>query len=187
MRYVYHTPMKKASPIFTKLFESHIWIRPEGRGTFSESPVIKAFVESSLEEGHTSFVIDLEACPGMDSTFMGMLAGLGIGFRKNKSGSVSVVGTSDKTRASLKELGLQHLMAIEPEEGSWVGRLEEARADLIGLNFKSEGDQEAHIRKCHEDLCIADEDNLDRFKTVLEMMGSEMAAPTAVQSPPASG
>jgi anti-sigma B factor antagonist len=94
--------MKDASPIFTKRFESYIWIRPEGRGTFLESSIIKDLVGSSAEDGISNFIIDLEACPGMDSTFMGMLAGLGIGFRKNKKGEISIVGTTKKTRASLK-------------------------------------------------------------------------------------
>ena len=74
--------MKGMSQIFAKLFESYVWIRPEGRGTFLESTIIKNFVERSVADGVSNFVIDLEACPGMDSTFMGMLAGLGLGFAK---------------------------------------------------------------------------------------------------------
>ncbi|MDB4438480.1 STAS domain-containing protein [bacterium] len=174
--------MKGPAPIFTNLFESHIWIRPEGRGTFLESPIIKSFVEKSMADGASDFVVDLEACSGMDSTFMGMLAGLGIGFRKKKKGKISIVGTTGKTRASLKELGLQHLMAIEPSDGPWTGKMEEARASLVLLDQKNEGDREAHILKSHEDLCVADEANLDRFKTVLDMLGSDMTSETSSRS-----
>ena len=174
--------MKDPSPIFTKPFESHVWIRPEGRGTFLESPIIKSFIESSMEDGVSDFVIDLEACPGMDSTFMGMLAGLGIGFRKNKKGKIAIVGTTQKTKASLKELGLQHLMSIEPNQGPWLGKMDEARADLELIDSKSEGDKEAHVLECHEDLCVADEANLDRFKTVLDMLGSDMTSGSSSRS-----
>ncbi len=156
-------------------FESYIWIRPEGRGTFLESPIIKDLVESSAADGMSNFIIDLEACPGMDSTFMGMLAGLGIGFRENKKGEISIVGTTVKTRSSLKELGLQYLMAIEPTDGPWFENMDEARGNLVLLDQKSEIDREAHVLECHEDLCIADEGNLHRFRTVLDMMGSEIA------------
>lgn len=171
--------MKAPASISTTSFESHIWIRPEGRGTFLESPTIKSFIESSVEEGSQKFVIDLEACSGMDSTFMGMLAGLGIGFRKSGKGQIFVVGTSAKTRASLKELGLQYLMKIEPAEGPWVGRLEEAREGLVPAEPKQEADKGAHILECHEDLCLADDANLDRFKTVLDMLGSDMTTTTS--------
>ena len=116
--------MKGTSPIFAKLFESYVWIRPEGRGTFLESTIIKDFVERSVADGVSNFVIDLEACPGMDSTFMGMLAGLGIGFRKTKRGGISIVGTTEKTSSSLKELGLQYLMTIEPIDGPWIEKME---------------------------------------------------------------
>ncbi|MDB4700767.1 hypothetical protein OAF12_03530 [Akkermansiaceae bacterium] len=114
----------------------------------------------------------------MDSTFMGMLAGLGIGFRKNKKGEISIVGTTKKTRASLKELGLQYLMAIEPTDGPWLEKMDEARENLVLLDQKSEIDREAHVLECHEDLCTADESNLHRFRTVLDMMGSDMAPKT---------
>jgi hypothetical protein len=135
-----------------------------------------------MEDGVSDFVIDLEACPGMDSTFMGMLAGLGIGFRKNKKGKIAIVGTTQKTKASLKELGLQHLMSIEPNQGPWLGKMDEARADLELIDSKSEGDKEAHVLECHEDLCVADEANLDRFKTVLDMLGSDMTSGSSSRS-----
>ena len=167
--------MKGTSPIFAKLFESYVWIRPEGRGTFLESTIIKNFVERSVADGVSNFVIDLEACPGMDSTFMGMLAGLGIGFRKTKRGGISIVGTTEKTSSSLKELGLQYLMTIEPIDGPWIEKMEEIRGALVLLDPKSEVDREDHVLECHEDLCIADESNLNRFKTVLDVLGSDMA------------
>jgi len=166
--------LKALSPILTGHLESIVWIRPEGRGTFLESPFIGNFVEAAVEAGHSDFVIDLEACSGMDSTFMGMMAGLGISFRRKKKGQLTIVGTNDKTKASLLELGLHHLSRIEPSEGAWVGRYDEFRSGLIPLTSEEIGDKESHILKCHENLCEAEASNVDRFKTVLEMLGSQM-------------
>lgn len=170
--------VKSPSQILTKPFESHIWIRPEGRGTFLESPSIKTFIENSVEEGTDSFVIDLEGCDGMDSTFMGMIAGLGMNFQRSGKASLIVVGASDKNLSSLKELGLHHIVEINPSKGDWVGRLEEVRTDLTKLDAKDETDKESHILKCHEDLCVADDSNLNRFKTVLDMLGSDLVIPS---------
>lgn len=166
--------VKQPSPIFYKSFQSHVWIRPEGRGTFVESPLIKEFVERCLNEGSTGFVIDLEDCPGMDSTFMGMLAGLAIQFRKTGEASLAIVGTTPRTLALLRELGLHHLLVIEPSDAPWVGRLAEARSNMTALDAESVADQEAHICQAHEDLCEADEANLEKFGAVLEMLGSDM-------------
>ena len=166
--------MKKETAIYSKLFESYVWIRPEGRGTFVESSLIKELVDQCVAQGARKFVIDLEACPGMDSTFMGMMAGVGIALRKTGGKTLVVVGTSEKTLSSLRELGLHHLLTIEPAEGPWVGRLEDARRGLELVDLQHTGDREAHIRESHEDLCLADEGNFEKFGTVLEMLGSPL-------------
>ena len=166
--------MDQGNPIYSRLFESLVWIRPAGRGTFMESPVIKELVRRCQTRGARDFVVDLEACPGMDSTFMGMLAGLAIEFRKSGKGSLVVVGTNERTLGSLRELGLHHLLRIDPDQGPWIGRLDEARSDLELIDLDTKVDREKHILECHEDLCEVDEENLSRFKTVLEMLGSDL-------------
>jgi anti-anti-sigma regulatory factor len=170
--------MDQVNAIYSRLFESYIWIRPEGRGTFMESGVIKELVKRCQAQGARDFVVDLDACPGMDSTFMGMLAGIAIEFRKSGQGSLAIVGTTEKTRGSLRELGLHHVLVIEPSEGPWVGRLEEARSNLELIDLETTVDREKHILESHEDLCEADEANFGRFKTVLEMLRSDRVTRT---------
>jgi anti-anti-sigma regulatory factor len=160
------------------MFESHVWIRPEGRGTFQVSPSIKNFGESQITAGRSNLVVDLGACTGMDSTFMGMLAGLGMLLKKNGEGQLSIVGTTEKTKASLEELGLNHLMEIEPNTGPWIGKLDEARNDLRPLDDQENGPREEHILECHENLCDADGENFERFETVLGVMGSKKVNPS---------
>jgi anti-sigma B factor antagonist len=168
--------VKSPSPILTGQLDSLVWIRPEGRGTFIESPLVENFVNAALETGRTGFVVDLEACPGMDSTFMGMLAGLGITFRRRGAGKLTILGTTEKTKASLIELGLHYLSSIEPAEGPWKGRLDEFRSGLIPIAEDDETDKESHVLKCHENLCVADDKNLERFKTVLDLLGSDLTS-----------
>ncbi len=171
--------MKSPSPILTGQLDSTVWIRPEGRGTFLESPLVENFVEAAFDSGRADFVVDLEACSGMDSTFMGMLAGLGIKFRREGVGSLTIVGTTEKTKASLIELGLHYLSQIEPAKGPWVGRMDEFRSDLISIAGDESTDKESHVLKCHENLCEADDKNIERFRTVLEMLGSKAITPSS--------
>ena len=114
----------------------------------------------------------------MDSTFMGMLAGLGMLLKKNGKGQLSIVGTTEKTKASLEELGLNHLMEIEPNTGPWIGKLDEARNDLRPLDDQKNTPKEEHILECHENLCDADSENFERFETVLGVMGSKKVNPS---------
>ena len=178
---ILHNAVKPSAQIFTGEFESILWIRVVGRGTFQASPPIKELVEHEMANDRSSFVIDLEECSGMDSTFMGMLAGIGMRLRKRGSGQLSIVGTCEKSRDSLDELGLSYLMEIEPEEGPWMDSIEEIRKGLTPLGESESGSdsKEAHILECHENLCDADESNTERFKTVLEVMGSDKISPAS--------
>ncbi len=165
--------MKPSAHIFTGEYESILWIRVEGRGTFQSSPPIKELVDKEMALGRSQFVIDLEECFGMDSTFMGMMAGVGMRLRKKGGGQLSIVGTSEKSRDALDELGLSYLMEIEPEDGLWKKEIDSVRGSLLPLGDSTSVGKEEHILECHENLCDADDTNAERFKTVLEVMGSK--------------
>ncbi|MGC6467685.1 MAG: STAS domain-containing protein [Akkermansiaceae bacterium] len=171
--------MKKSADIFVGKFESFFWIRVNGRGTFQISPLIKEALEQEASSGWPDYVIDLEECPGMDSTFMGTLAGIGMRLQKLKEGRLSILGTDAKNRNSLEELGLDYLMEIEPEGRAWEGRLDEIRAGLNQFFGEEENSGEDHILESHENLCEADSSNQERFKTVLEVMGSNKFSPSS--------
>ena len=169
--------MKKPSLILTGHLNGVLWIRPEGRGTFQESALIKTFVETARGSEYEDFTIDLEACPGMDSTFMGMLAGLGMLFRKEGKGELSIVATNDKTKSSLMELGVHYMTSIEPADAVWNDEIEAYREDLVPLNVTTDCEMGDHILESHENLCLTDEANFARFEDVLKMFGSKMAMP----------
>ena len=48
------------------------------RGAFQNSGCLKSFYQQLMKEGVTRFVVDLEACSYLDSTFLGILLGLGL-------------------------------------------------------------------------------------------------------------
>jgi anti-anti-sigma regulatory factor len=64
-------------------------IRVEGRGSFKTSPPMKQFIHQVMDtRSAQNILIDMAACTGMDSTFMGVVAGLAC-LIKSKSGSTA--------------------------------------------------------------------------------------------------
>ena len=57
-------------------FDDCLWVRCTSRGSFVNSPALKAIAEKYIAKNGQLIVVDLEICPGVDSTFMGTLAGL---------------------------------------------------------------------------------------------------------------
>lgn len=163
-------------PIKVGKFEGFSWIRCEGRGSFLNSPAVKEFGESRIKRGEKCLVVDLNACTGMDSTFMGTLAGLANRISE-KDGLLQVADPGDRNRNSLEDLGLDFLMEIDPGEAVWKDVAEKAR-DLLkpkvaGMKAGTEL-HTRHILEAHEILSDANEGNREKFSGVVEMLEGEL-------------
>jgi anti-anti-sigma regulatory factor len=164
-------------PITVGKFEGFSWIRCEGKGSFLNSPAVKEFGESRIKRGELCLVIDLEACVGMDSTFMGTLAGLANRLTE-KGGVLQVAGADDKGQRSLEDLGLDFLMEINPEKADWKDVESKARDFLkpkvAGLTAGTRL-HTRHILEAHEVLSDANESNREKFSGVVGILEDELA------------
>lgn len=151
------------------------WVRCDAKGSFSNSSQIESWVLERIKEGLTKFVIDLEKCTGMDSTFMGNLAGLAMKVRP-QGGALQVTDASQKCESSLQDLGLSTLIDINPEQADWKGREKEIRDSLISIEPLHESVQTnaGHVYKTHKYLCEADITNQVKFSEVLKCLESDI-------------
>lgn len=152
--------------------DTFYWIRPEGKGNFACSPFIKNAAEQKLKEGCGQVVIDLQSTRGMDSTFMGTLAGLAV--RMQKSGKrLQLAGVDERNRDSLEDLGLDVLMDIEPVNAPWRGQQSDIRENLEPMPLGSQGNVTEHVFKTHQQLSDLNPENEKKFRTVLEILSKE--------------
>lgn len=169
--------MTNVCPIKVGKFEGFSWIRCEGKGSFLNSPAVKEFGESRIKRGELCLVVDLEACTGMDSTFMGTLAGLASRLAE-KGGALNVAGADERGRRSLEDLGLDFLMEINPEKAEWRDVEDKAR-DLLKPKVAgmTAGTQlhTRHILEAHEILSEANESNRKKFSGVVGILENELA------------
>ncbi|MBU4212450.1 MAG: STAS domain-containing protein [Kiritimatiellae bacterium] len=86
------------------------YLRVLGRATFTVGPVLKQFGAVAIEEGCTRMVLDVSACEGMDSTFMGVLAGMATRLARQTGGKMLMLNVSDKLFEILSTLGLDQLI-----------------------------------------------------------------------------
>ena len=91
-----------------------VWIRVEGKGTFQNSGGLKEFSKTLIADGRRDFVVDLENCPAMDSTFMGTLAGLALRLREAGGGRLWVKNCNERNEDLLAGLGLDALFSADP-------------------------------------------------------------------------
>lgn len=171
--------MSSENAILVGIFDGFTWIRCEGKGSFVTSPVMKECAETRIAAGDRCLVIDLEACTGMDSTFMGQLASFSARLSKlGATGGVQIAGAGERNRNSLEDLGLDCLLEIDPPAAVWRGHADEVRSKLEPYRLgQMPGTLERakHVLESHKILSAANAENARKFAGVVGILEKEVA------------
>jgi anti-anti-sigma regulatory factor len=142
----------------------------DGRGTFENCQGLKEFSHRMIAKGHAEFVLDLEKCELMDSTFMGTLAALAFSLRDTEGGRLRVVRANSRNFSLLESLGLDHLFSVEPDPAAPAPTSLKKADDGSGRDSE---ETRVHMLEAHEALVEADSRNAVRFQDVIEFLKSE--------------
>jgi anti-sigma B factor antagonist len=167
------------------------FIKVVGRGSFQNSGCLKAFYLQLLKEGVRRFVVDLEACTYLDSTFLGILLGLGLKLREVGPGLLHILNASPRNLELLKNLGLDRLISIEGAGSLGGGRnggdvkaapnlLNGVREDTLEempCPVPTKAEAAPTILEAHENLMQFDPRNVPKFKDVVEFLREDLGQP----------
>jgi anti-sigma B factor antagonist len=155
--------------------DDRICIRVVGRGTFQNSQPLRDFARPMIERGQHEFVIDLGQCQGLDSTFLGVLAGIGLRLREAGHGATTRVIHADARQAELLQtLGLDRLFDIQaggeplPENGGFHS-LPDTEAGPCAHPLTRDEAAEL-ILEAHKNLICADRRNAPRFNQLIQSL-----------------
>jgi anti-sigma B factor antagonist len=152
-----------------------VYVRVAGKGSFQNSPALKEFSKQMLERGFRNFVVDLQGCSVMDSTFMGTLAGIALRLREFGNGTLLVRNANERNWDLLRNLGLNNLFDVQSKAADLTESVVEA-APLDADRVVGRNDQAECMIEAHEALVDADPENLARFKDVLEYLKQDLRA-----------
>ena len=155
-----------------------VWVRVEGKGNFLNSGSLKEFAQEMVNRGYREFVVDLQNCAMMDSTFMGTLAAVALRLRELGKGHLHVVHCGDRSRELLSGLGLDQIFDIR-SNGTAAPDCEEVTENALDGAEAKKKDQAETMLEAHEALCQAAPENLSRFKDVLEYLKQDLHQATA--------
>ncbi len=155
--------------------ENRVYVRIVGRGTFQNSQPLRLFALRKIEEGRREFVMDLQQCQGMDSTFLGVLAGIGLRLRHDgESPTIQIINISPRNQELLQTLGLDRLFTMN---SSAPPPLEEADyhqlpdTDLTQLTQAMDKEETTDLMiEAHDNLVRADERNASKFRELTRFL-----------------
>lgn len=171
------------SSILVGCLGSVAWIRIEGPANQENSGCIKEFLLGRFEKGWRKFVIDLEKCRAIDSTFIGILYRFAVKVSdQDEGGSVEVINPGERNAKSISKLGLDSLIQIDVEGSRWKEEQELVAENLSRpMDCAPLGKQERAelVLDAHEALVEANEENRSRFCDVVEFLRKDLEAQTA--------
>lgn len=143
------------------------YITVNGRATFEHASRLRNLAKSLEESSFSGISVDLASCTGMDSTFMGILAMLGLRARKISS-SMTIYNAGESNMALLHGLGLRKLFAFK--EGPMNGG---SGKDWSAEKKETSGQAET-VLEAHKTLMDADEQNVRKFEKVVELVQKDL-------------
>ena len=168
------------------------FVKVVGRGSFQNSGCLQSYYREMMKAGANRFVIDLDACTYLDSTFLGILLGLGLQLKSAGRGLLHILNASPRNLELLKNLGLDRLFHIQGRGDSngdtYAKSPREAESDPQN-GTQTAGLQEVHckpltreeaaptILKAHENLMEFDANNVPKFKDVVEFLREDLNHP----------
>ncbi len=154
-----------------------VWIRIDGKGSFDVSPHLKTFTTCELDAGRTQFVLDLEKCQGMDSTFMGTLLALSREVSAKASGVFEVVNANTRNIQLLRNLGLDLILSLDERGERWGKQrrlVEQQLTECSGTASDKAATAEVMLT-AHEALAEAQPENEARFRDVIRYLKKEVS------------
>jgi anti-sigma B factor antagonist len=149
-----------------------VWVKVEGKGSFLNSGNLKEFTREMVNRGYREFVVDLENCAMMDSTFMGTMAGVALRLKELGHGHLHVVHCGERSKNLLTGLGLDQIFDIHTN-GTAAPQCHELEK-TNGASPDQKKKVSADMLDAHEALCEAAPENLSRFKDVLDYLKQDL-------------
>src|ERR1700686_643658 len=130
-----------------------VWVKVEGKGSFLNSGNLKEFAQEMVNRGYREFVIDLENCAMMDSTFMGTMAGVALRLKELGRGHLHIVHCGNRSQELLSGLGLDQIFSIHTNGNAapkCTSLPDDGRSDMSREQKKEQAET---MLSAHEALC----------------------------------
>jgi anti-sigma B factor antagonist len=165
--------MSQTANLMVAVFDQGVCIKVCGKADFTSSLDLKKLINELWLRGHNRFVFELCDCVTMDSTFLGMLSGLGLKFRNGSASQGSpleLFNPKPRITEVLDSVGVAHLFKIT------------CCTDPLTYNFEplatapdvSRADVTRNCLEAHTTLMQIRPENVNKFKDVAQFLAEDL-------------
>lgn len=144
-------------------------LRVTGRGTHLNSPLLKRYARRAIEQ-KLSLHLELGGCTYMDSTFLGMLAGLAVRSREGGLPRIRILAVGQRVRELMENLGIDRLFDFAAGTPSSSAALHPLEGPSPTVAEKSRD-----VLDAHRTLVAVAPANEVKFRDVITLLEEEVA------------
>jgi anti-sigma B factor antagonist len=147
-----------------------VFVRSSGLANMKNAPMLEFFLTTAIAQGATTACIDLNACTGMDSTFMGLLVGTHKQLME-QGGRLVVVNPGSANLRLLAMLGVTLVVPVvehqPPPEADFVVMTSEPQMGPV--------QRMELVQRAHQHLVKLSEANQGKFAAFLTALDKDLA------------
>lgn len=154
---------------------SVVRIKISGRANVNASVDFKILINGLWEKKRTRFVLDLTDCLLMDSTFLGVLAGLGSKFNSARNGesnpTIELLNPNSRISDLLENLGVSQLFGTTTSLSPCTNPMAAVPPNPV------QADRKEISRTCleaHQTLMDLNPANIPKFKDVTQFLAEDL-------------
>jgi anti-anti-sigma factor len=158
-----------AEPVqFARTKDGIVIVRVHGKGTHMQSAALRDVFDRTRElEPPVRYVIDLEHCTTLDSTFMGTLAAMANHQMKATGAQLVIVNIQKHVRYLLQTLGLNFILDMRQDPATGTGAVQPGAFKPANAPNMTSLERMVMMIEAHEALVEADSENEIKFEGVL--------------------
>jgi len=149
-----------------------VCVQISGRADFACSVDLKKLITELWERGYAHFIFDLCGCRMMDSTFLGVLAGISQQLSNGASEPrpLELLNANPRIAETLENLGVAHLFKM----GGSAGPLSDKFEPLAPGDPASAVELARTCLKAHQTLMELNPANAQKFKDVAQFLAEDL-------------
>ncbi|MGB0578341.1 MAG: STAS domain-containing protein [Limisphaerales bacterium] len=166
---------KKTADIRVARLDDTVCIKLEGQANFGSSGTFKKVINDSGGVGAKRFIIDLSGCINMDSTFLGMLSGLGRNWSDKdtppEERAIELLNPTERVADLIDNLGVSDLFRIVQAEN--LDNIDYCES-IEAAPGSSKLELSKHCLEAHKILMEHNPENVAKFKDVAKYFEDEV-------------
>jgi anti-anti-sigma factor len=147
----------------------HVYVRAIGLANMKNAQMLDAFLRAEMRTQVDIICVDLSACTGMDSTFMGLMVGTS-GQLATSGGKLVVINPTDAGHRLLGMLGVTEVIPV-------VSGCDLPELEFVALEAGVSQSQLARmevIQRAHQSLAAINEANRTKFAAFLVALEADL-------------